>query len=178
MRILFRHSSVVFLLALSFILTPAAHALGPSGDVYFGYSHIGSNAFYPNVGGLNGWQLTGHLKLMHFVGVEGDVAHYGLSAPPSIPRTTTVLFGPRVTVGVPAVHLFVHGLVGGEHSANSGGPTPISGGAMAVDFGGGGDIRIAPFFAWRVTADYLSAPTESPSGASHTRIGTGIVFRF
>lgn len=178
MRLSSRLLSLFLLLTLSFFLTPAARALGPGGDVYFGYSHIGSNLFYPNEPGLNGWQLTGHVKFMPFVGVEGDVAHYGIGASSSTPRTTTVLFGPRVTVGPPPVHLFVHALLGGEHSANSGGPIPISGDAMAVDFGGGGDVRIAPFFAWRVTLDYLNAPTQTTQNPGHTRFGTGLVFRF
>lgn len=180
-----RHLSRLSFLALPLILSllllsaPAsAHAAGGSGDLYFGYSRLGSNTFYANAGGLNGWQAAASYSWMRFVGAEVDVAHYGIGAAASVPRTTTVLFGPRVTLGAAGVHIFVHGLVGGEHSANSGGPTPISGGALAVAFGGGVDLRIAPFFAWRVAADYIAAPTQSPSGASHDRFTTGLVFRF
>ena len=49
---------------------------------------------------------------------------------------------------------------------------------MAFVLGGGADFRIAPFFSWRIAADYLNAPTQSPDGASHDRFTTGLVFRF
>ena len=100
---------IPFLLVAS---APRARALGPKGDVFFGYSRTGSNTFYPNVGGLNGWEATGHLHMRPFLGVEGDVAHYGLGADSSVPRTTTVLLGPRVTVGAARIKLFAHGSAG------------------------------------------------------------------
>ncbi len=173
-------SNVFFfaLLLLFFSVSSRAHASGPGGDVFLGYSRLGNDTFYSHVGGLNGWDLDGEIKVQKFLGIEGDVSHYGLGAPSSTPRTTAVLFGPRVTVGVPVVRVFVHGLVGGEHSANSGGPAHVSGGAMAIDFGGGADFRFAPFFAWRVAVDYLNAPGNTPSSGSHDRFTTGLVFRF
>jgi hypothetical protein len=147
-------------------------------DAFIGYSRLGSDAFYPNVGGLNGWEGALHIHVAPFVGVEGDVAHYGLGANAVVPRTTTVLFGPRVSVKALGINLFVHGMVGGEHSANSDGGVHISHGALAYDFGGGVDLPILPFFAWRFSGDHISAPTDSPSGGSHQRFNTGLVFRF
>lgn len=171
-----------FLLASSFILltcSPSAYAQIPNGDLFFGFSRTGSDTFYPNVGALNGWEAGGYLKIRKpFLGVEGDVAHYGLGANSSVPRTTTALFGPRFTLHASGFAVFVHGLVGGEHSANSGGPTPISGGALAYALGGGLDVPLAPFFAWRIQGDRLSAPSLSPSGGTPARFTTGIVFRF
>jgi hypothetical protein len=67
-------------------------------------------------------------------------------------------------------------MVGGEHSAN--GNSTISGGTFAYDLGGGVDLPIAPFFAWRFSADRLSAPTISPRGGDQARFNTGLVFRF
>jgi hypothetical protein len=163
---------------LLLLFPPPVHAAGPSFDAFLGYSRLGNNAFYANTGGLNGWEAALQIKLKPFIGGEGDVARYGLGADSSIPHTTTVLFGPRLTVGAGGVHIFVHALAGGERSANSGGSTPISAGAFAVAFGGGADFRIAPFFSWRVAADYLNAPTQSPAGTSHDRFTTGLVFRF
>lgn len=160
-----------------FVLAANAYAVGPSFDAYLGYSRVGANAFYPNVSGLNGWQATVHGKVKPFLGVEGDVARYGLGAASVVPKTTTVMVGPRVTVGAAGVHVFVHGLGGLEHSANSGGLS-ISGSSFAYALGGGVDMRIAPFFAWRVSGDYLCAPTLSPGSGTHGRFGTGLVFRF
>jgi hypothetical protein len=145
-------------------------------DAFFGYSRSGSDAFYPNTGGLNGWEAALHIHLHPFLGVEGDVAHYGLGARSAVPRTTTVLVGPRVSIKALGINLFAHGLVGGEHSANGDGST--SGGAFAYDLGGGVDLPILPFFAWRFSADRIDAPSQSPGGGDHARFNTGLVFRF
>jgi hypothetical protein len=158
-------------------LAHSAHAIGPKGDIYLGYSRLGNNAFYPNVDGLNGLEVAGHLKTGHFLGIEGDFAHYGYGASDATPKTTTVMFGPRVTVGAVGVHLFAHALLGGEHSANSAGAS-IDGGTFAYALGGGVDVPVAPFFGWRVNGDYIDAPTLSTQNATKARISTGLVFRF
>ena len=176
-----RFFPVLYLLLFPILLitfVPGAQALGPKGDAFVGYSRTGSDTFYPNVGGLNGWEAAGHIRMRPFVGLEGDVAHYGLGADSSVPRTTTVLFGPRLTLGAAGIKIFGHGLLGGDHSANGGGPTPISGGAFAYALGGGVDVPVAPFFAWRFMLDRLSAPSQSPGTGTHARFSTGVVFRF
>ncbi len=147
-------------------------------DAFFGYSRTGSDTFYPGTGGLNGWEAALQIHLHPFTGVEGDVAHYGLGTDASVPRTTTVLVGPRVSVKALGINVFVHGLVGGEHSANGTGGTQVSEGSFAYALGGGVDLPIAPFFAWRFSADRLDAPTVSPSTATKARYNTGLVFRF
>lgn len=160
------------------LILPSLARAANKGDISLGYSRTGDNTFYPNVGGLNGWDLDGQVHLKPFIGVEGDVAHYGLGADSSTPRTTTVLFGPKLSVGAAGFKFFGHFLAGGEHSANSGGPTPVSQGSFAYALGAGADLPIAPFFAWRVQVDRLSAPLISPSNGTHARFTTGIVFRF
>jgi hypothetical protein len=160
-----------------FAFSPTASGLGPKGDAFVGYSRLGNDAFYPNTGGLNGWEGALHLKVKPFVGVEGDVAHYGTGANSNLIHTTTFLFGPRVTVGAAGVKVFVHGLVGGENSGHTGG-VPISGGMLAYAVGGGVDVPIFPFFAWRVAGDYLSAPGLYSASGTHARVNTGLVFRF
>lgn len=151
---------------------------GPKGDAYVGYSRTTANALYANVSGLNGWQAALHLKVGRpFLGIEGDISQYGLGTNSAVPRTTMFLVGPRVTAGAAGFHLFAHVLGGGEHSANSSGLS-ISGGSFAYAVGGGLDVRLIPYVAWRVTGDYLGAPSASPSGAAHARIGTGLVLRF
>src|SRR5215469_6243623 len=75
-------------------------------DAFVGYSRVGHGAFNPNVSGLNGWEAALHIHLHPFLGVEGDVAHYGLGADDVVPRTTTVLVGPRVSVKALGLNLF------------------------------------------------------------------------
>jgi hypothetical protein len=175
-----RNHSILILVAACIFLAPARSASAQlrNHDAFLGYSRLGSDAFYPNVGGLNGWEAALHIHLRPFFGVEGDVAHYGLGADAAVPRTTTVLVGPRISLKAAGINLFVRGMVGGEHSANGNVGTHISGGALAYDFGGGVDLPIAPFFAWRLSADRISAPTVSPSGGTPARFNTGLVFRF
>jgi hypothetical protein len=166
---------VVFSL-IPLCFAPPAHAQVPKGDVYLGYSRTGTDTFYSNVGGLNGWEGTMHIKLHQpFIGIEGDVSHYGLGANSSVPRTTAFIFGPRITLGALGPKIFAHALVGGEHSANSSGPA-ISETSLAYALGGGLDLPIAPFFAWRVNGDYIHAVEHSPG--TPARFGTGLVFRF
>ena len=117
MRIPPHHSSIRLVLLFIFLTLfalPAAQAQLPKGDLFFGYSRTGSDVFYPNVGGLNGWHAAGSLKVAPFISADADVAHYGLGAESAVPRTTTYLFGPRVTVGAMGFRVFAHGLIGGN----------------------------------------------------------------
>jgi hypothetical protein len=171
----------IFLFAFIFILTsssPAALAQVPKGDAFVGYSRVGNDAFYPNVGSLNGWEAAVHFKIKPLLGIEGDMAHYGLGADSSVPRTTTLMGGPRITVGLVGIHIFGHGLVGGEHSSNGDNVPPISETAFAYALGGGLDVPLLPFFAWRIQGDRISAPSLSPAGSTQARFTTGIVLRF
>jgi hypothetical protein len=45
-----------------FSLPPAAQAQVPKGDLFFGYSRTGNDTFYPNVGGLSGWEAIATSK--------------------------------------------------------------------------------------------------------------------
>ena len=170
---------ILFLLAMcGFLISPASGAELRNHDAYFGYSRTGSDLFYPNVGALNGWDAALHIHVKPFLGIEGDVARYGIGASAQTPKTTTVMAGPRVTLKVLGVGLFVHGLLGGEHSANSASNAPISGESMTYAVGGGVDFPILPFFAWRIAGDRIASPTLSPSNSTKARFNTGLVFRF
>lgn len=158
-----------------FVLPVAASAAGPKADVSIGYSHLGNNALAPGAGSLSGWEGALNVKVARFMGIEADVAQYGMGAAAARPHSTLVLFGPRLTAGTAGVHLFVHALAGGAHSSNNSG---YSHGALVGDLGGGGDVRIFPGFAWRLSADYLGVSSGAPANASHARISTGLVFRF
>lgn len=168
---------VLFLIScLPLALPSIARAAGPGGDVYLGYSRLGANAFHANTPGLNGWEAEGQIKFIPFIGIDADVAHYGLGAASTIPHTTTAMIGPRVTAGAAGVHVFAHALLGGEHSSNSGGI--ISSTAITVDAGAGIDFSIVPMLAWRINADYINAPHQSPGTADRYRFGTGLALHF
>lgn len=164
------------------LMVPLVAAAAPEpklhgSDVFFGYSRTGADTFSQGAGALNGWEGALHLHFLPFLGGEADVAHYGLGADSVVPRTTSVLFGPRVTVKALRIGLFAHGLVGVEHSDNNNSTTPVSNTGLAYAIGGGADLPLLPFFAWRVAGDRISS-TESPAEGTKARFTTGLVFRF
>jgi len=169
-----RSSLLPLLSALFLLCAMPAQARVPKGDLYLGYSRLGENAFYPNTEGLNGLEGAAHLKVGRFLGVEGDVSHYGYGASDSAPHTTTYLFGPRVTLSALHFHVFAHALLGGESSSSA----DISEDAFAYALGGGVEIPLLPFFAWRVNGDYIDAPSLSTQNPTKARASTGLVFRF
>jgi hypothetical protein len=165
----------VFFLGLSSILSAQA----PKIDVALNFSRLGPRVFYAQAPSLNGWQASMNVQRGHFLGIEGDLSHYGMGANASTPKTTMLMVGPRLTVspiGLSGLHLYVHGLVGGEHSHSD--DNKISGGTMTVAFGAGGDVRVLPFLSLRLAADWLAAPTSVPTNATHRRSSIGVVVRF
>src|SRR5947209_1151843 len=133
--------SVLLLFALILALIPSAHAQLRNHDAYLGYSRLGPNTFYPKVNGLNGWNGALHIHLKPFLGAEVDVAHWGLGASDSTPKTTSIMVGPRVTLKAIGIAVFAHGLVGGQHSHSSAGAM-IDGGAAPYALGGGLDLPL------------------------------------
>lgn len=171
-----------YILFLTLFMIPLAVTAAPgpqlhNSDVFFGYSRTGSDTFSQGAGGLNGWEGTLHIHMAPFLGGEADVAEYGMGSSNTTPRTTTVLFGPRLTVKAAGVALFAHGLVGIEHSANNSSSQPVSNTGLAYALGGGLDIPIFPFFSWRFQGDRISS-TDSPAEGTKARFTTGLVFRF
>jgi hypothetical protein len=167
---LFRSTGWVLLVCGTWIAGGREAKAQLNNDAFFGYSRLGSNLFEPGTPGLNGWEGDVHIHVKPFLGVEGDLAHYGVGASNSTARSTTVLFGPRVTLKAAGFRFFGHAMIGGEHT--------VSSTTYAYALGLGADVRIVPMFAWRVQTDRISAPTESPGYATHARFTTGLVFRF
>lgn len=153
--------------------TPSA--AGSGSDVYLGYSRLGNDAFNAGAGGLNGYQLAAFFKTRPLGGIEAELAHYGLGAGAANPHSTSLMFGPKVSLGFGLARVFAHGLIGGEHSSDKAG---FSGGALAWALGGGVDLPLSGLIAWRVGADYISAPTSSPGQSTRARFTTGIALRF
>jgi hypothetical protein len=99
----------------------------------------------------------------------------------------TATFGPRYTWS-PAharYSLFGQGLAGEAFGLNSGFPNPsgamTSAHSLAVEAGGGVNVRLAPHLALRaVEADYLRTqlPNATNNVQNNLRLGAGIVFRF
>jgi hypothetical protein len=155
------------------------------GDVYFGFSRVGANLYAESTDGMNGWQAAAHIKLVPFLGAEGDLAHYSQSQGPFSEQVTTVMFGPRVTVPAGALRFFAHGLGGLAYQNASITTYPyVDYSAVSYALGGGCDIPVFRGMKFRVAADYLGNG-KAPAAAdldgitpSHLRIGAGLAYHF
>jgi hypothetical protein len=177
-----RWCSLFALLGVLIVSVPPAQAGKVKADAYFGYSHVGANLYGPYTPGMNGWQFAVQVRPIPFVGVEGDVSHYGANAGAGAQHVTLVMFGPRVTLHAAGFSVFAHALGGiGHLSSNevSGFPTSSSN-STSYAFGGGGDVPLFMGLKLRVTGDYLgnsNAPSSQYS-PSHYRIGVGVAYHF
>jgi hypothetical protein len=177
-----KFGAVLFASLISF--ASAAYAADRA-DVYFGYSRAGANLYGPNTPAINGWQLAAHIKPIPFVGIEGDVSHFGQSGTGYSQHVTLAMFGPRVTVAARGVSLFVHGLAGVARETSTVTIYPsASYSATSYAFGGGADLPLFHALKLRVTGDYLgNSKAPSPNGisegsVSHSRIGAGLAYHF
>jgi hypothetical protein len=171
-----------FLAALLFSLAPVAQAKSPKADAYFGYSRVGANLYSPYTSGMNGWQFAAHVKPMPFLGIEGDLSHYGANVGAGTQHATLIMFGPRVTVHGAGFSVFAHGLAGNAHFSSNAvaGLSGISYDAVSYALGAGADIPVFLSLKLRVTGDYLGNTDAPPSSysPSHYRIGVGAAWHF
>ncbi len=177
------HILAAFLAASLFLLIPSSQArAADKADAYFGYSRVGANLYAPNTSGMNGWQAAAHVKLMPFVGLEGDVSRYSQSQSGFSEQVTLAMFGPRVTVHAAGFSVFAHGLAGLAHENATVTTFPsTSYNAASYALGAGADLPIFLWLKLRVTGDYLgntNAPSAGSAAPEHYRIGAGVAFHF
>ena len=169
--------------AFLLMLVPSARAWGADkADVYFGYSRVGANLFAPNTAGMNGWQAAAHVKVIPFVGIEGDLSRYSQNPAGLSESVTLVMFGPRVTAHAAGFSVFAHGLAGLAHESATVTTFPsVSYNAASYALGAGADLPIFLGLKLRVTGDYLGnskAPSSGSPAPAHYRIGVGVAFHF
>jgi opacity protein-like surface antigen len=177
------------------VLTTAACAQVPSGNVFLGYSYMSADLGSTNRTNLNGWNASVEGKLLPFIGIVGDFSgHYG-SAPLAVNPTCTAvigarcsslsastnihsfLFGPRVSVSVQKLRPFAHFLVGAAHMSESASLLSSSDTSFAYAVGGGVDYHLVPLVSWRVQADLLQTRFFSNT-QNNVRISTGLAIHF
>lgn len=179
----FAVSLAVFM--FSFVTIGKADA-ADKGDVYFGYSRVGANLYAANTSGMNGWHAAAQVKIIPFLGVEGDVSRYSQSGSGFSQQATLVMFGPRATVHAAGFSVFAHGLAGIVHeNATLTFFSSVGYNATSYALGGGADVPLLLRLKLRVTGDYLgnsNAPTAAATAGgrspSHYRIGVGAAYHF
>jgi len=140
------------------------------------YNRIGSADFAGGTLGL-AVRATEHVSIVAEVAVHSEFNFFDNQ------NLTTYTFGPRYSVKRGnRLTLFTEARAGGAHVTSTaifGSGSPTSG-VNGFAFGGGGgvDLGIRPWVAWRaVQGDYTFARIGE-TNKSGFRIGTGFVFRF
>jgi hypothetical protein len=168
----------------------AAAQVPTSGNVFFGYSYLNSNAVNSSGTALNGWNASLEGKVLPFIGIVADLdGHYGSQnlfvsgglGGGSVESTSLAehdfLFGPRVSVPAGRFRLFAHALFGVSHISESAGGFSNSNTSFGDALGGGIDYRIMRIVGARIQADDLQ--TRFFSGTQNNlRLSVGLVLRF
>ena len=178
-------SRILKIAVLVCLVTSAAMAQLPGGNIFFGYSYDHASVATPaplrDVGGvvgsgsagLNGWNASAEMKFLPLIGIVADFSgHYGsqtviavcgfISPCVNIQENmdNTVyhfLVGPQLSFTVGRVRPFAHGLFGAGHLSESTTARPFSATdtAFAYALGGGIDYRLLGPLRWRVQGDFL-----------------------
>jgi hypothetical protein len=174
------------LTAIAFVfclMTAAGMAQVPSsGNFFFGYSLNHGDTGWTQTGTLNGWEGTVEGRILPHIGLVADVSQqYGSLPIPGLGstdvRTTSFLFGPRVSVGIGPARPFVHFLIGASQVREQSAFIDNTDYSYAQAFGGGLDYRLVPLVSWRVQADSLLTNHHN-DWQDNVRFSTGLVFRF
>lgn len=174
--------AIVFSLCL---LTAVGMAQVPtSGNVYFGYSLNHGSTGLTDTGTLNGWEGSLEGNIFPHVGLVADVStQYGTLYVPLLgenasERTSSYLFGPRVSFTVGKFRPFAEALIGTSHLHESAYAVGDHGEfAYADALGGGVDYHLIPRLSWRLELDALQTNFHS-SWQDNTRFTTGLAFHF
>jgi hypothetical protein len=162
-------------------------------QAYVGYGYSSLNQVNESRYGLSGVTASVTRDWGRYFGVtaEGDYYKYPFSTPEVANSTITpsvesVLFGPVVHANIYGkFDGFVHGLLGGEHTAGASQTPNIS---FAGGFGGGVDYALTPRFSIRASGDLIGASFSltgnspelgnSPHKTWDSRAGFGVVYHF
>jgi opacity protein-like surface antigen len=177
------------------LLSGAAAAQVPSGNIYFGYTYYNTDLSLSR-GDLNGFQATLEGKVLPMLGIVADfTGHYGsLNFPVfcslcSSPTTASAnahqyeaMFGPRVSFPAGRFRPFAEFEIGVGHVTTNGGtPNLILGfgsdTSYATALGGGLDYKIFSHVAWRLEGDYVRTHFFG-TGQDNYRFSTGIAVHF
>ena len=159
----------------------------PRIDIFGGYSHVGNYGL-----GLSGWTASADLRLIHWLGIEGDVSgNYGrkglgtiATLLPNVPNSVgtslhSFNFGPSGTFrsDTGKYDAFGHVLFGVSHTNVDAAGDAVGDTAFSWILGGGADYNVASMFALRAQLDLLHTKFFN-GGQNHGRISFGVVYRF
>ena len=196
--------------AASVILFQPALIAQTFGNLYAGYSFLSNDLHIQKQigesgtptatgrGNLNGWNVSGEIKVSRWIGVVADFdGSYGsvpgtgldpfLFKPPTYFHTSfySYLFGPRVSVEIGNFTPFAEALLGfASQNVTFTNFESAHNSHFATAYGGGLDYGLNRRLAWRLEADYVGSRLFQglqigfSTPVQHDfRLSTGIVFR-
>jgi hypothetical protein len=147
----------------------------PKAEFFGGYqySHLdgGVNA--------NGFDIAVNGNFSNYFGIAADFgSSYKTQSGVSF-NNYTYTFGPVLSLRANKGYTpFVHALVGGDHASASFAGVGGSGNGMALLAGGGVDININQFLAFRGSADWMMLHGNGGTSSKNFRMPIGLVVKF
>ena len=165
------------------LTTEALKPVPSRGDVFFGYSHMGTvkcqrpiaggdvacNPFSSQTSDLGGWNASVEKSCLRYFGAVADFGQqYGTVS------ETNYLFGLRGGAWVGRFRPFAEALVGAVRAQENGtGPDT----SFAEALGVGADFRLMLLLGWRIQADRLKTQLAGLE-QQNLRVSSGLLIRF
>jgi opacity protein-like surface antigen len=162
-------------------------------SVYGGFAYSSLNQVNLSRSGLFGAEVYVTRNFGKYFGVVADGSYYRYPYTSPVvqnstmkPSVDSVLFGPELHANLIGKYGgFVHGLIGGEHTAGTSQTPKIS---FAGGLGGGLEYAFTPRFSVRASGDYIGASFSdtgnskalgySPHRTWNNRASIGVMYRF
>ena len=161
---------LVGLFTLSAVAAESDH---PKAEVYGGYQFTRVEGGY-NGNGFN-FGATGNLN--NYFGITADFGTNFLSVEGASLHNYTYTFGPQLALRANKGYTpFVHALIGGGRISSPDVSGSISG--MTMFAGGGVDINMNRYAAFRVGADWMMFRGDGLNTSKNFRVPVGVVFKF
>jgi hypothetical protein len=158
-------------------------------ELFAGFGYTGLNQLNNSRSGLMGVNLSVTRDWGRYFGITADGAYYMYAIKtgnPGKPSVDTLLFGPVIHAPIyERASIFVHALLGGEHTAGESMTPNIS---FAGGMGGGLEYRLGKRLAVRASGDYTASSFSvagntpalgySPHKTWNPRAAFGVVYKF
>ena len=158
-------------------------------EIFAGFGYTGLNQLNNSRSGLMGVNLSVTRDWGKYFGITADGAYYKYAIKtgnPGSPVVESVLLGPVIHAPLyERTGMFVHALLGGEHTGGESMTPNIS---FAGGIGGGLEYRLSKHLAVRASGDYIAASFSvsgnssrlgySPHRTWNPRAAFGVVYKF
>ncbi len=166
---------VGLLIGLFSVSVFAAESDHPKAEFFGGYQY---NRLEGGVN-ANGFDFSVAGNFNSSFGIVADFGASYISQSGASVNNYTYTFGPQLSLRANKAYTpFVHALIGGDHASASIAGFSGSGNGMAVFAGGGVDININQYMAFRGGADWMMIHGNGATSSKNFRMPIGIVFKF